>query len=144
MKLLFIVFLLPLSLNAQIYTKKDFKQILPSATCLFISGGFEGSAEYLKFHYDGSSQFWNPSLSWRNKWKNGDPAQGEKFFLSSTLLVGLTDGYHLLRTGRNVFIVTGIAIKIDEKKKWYKYLIDGLIVYTSYNMGFNLMYESLK
>lgn len=41
--------------------------------------------------------FWNPNKSWVNKWKNGDKAQGEKFFLSSTALVFLTDSWHLFK-----------------------------------------------
>ncbi|WP_125077717.1 hypothetical protein [Rufibacter latericius] len=40
-------------------------------------------------------QFWNPQISWSAKWKNGDPKQGEAFPLSSTVLVFLTDGWHL-------------------------------------------------
>jgi hypothetical protein len=33
--------------------------------------------------------------SWRNKWKNGYPADGERFWGSSTIFVWLTDGWHL-------------------------------------------------
>jgi hypothetical protein len=38
---------------------------------------------------------WNPVVSWRNKWKNGDPRQGERFLGSSTVFVFLTDAWHL-------------------------------------------------
>lgn len=38
--------------------------------------------------------FWSQS-SWRRKWKNGDPKQGEKFFGSSTVFVMFTDAWHL-------------------------------------------------
>ena len=42
------------------------------------------------------NQNWiNPVLSWKNKWKNGDPDKGEKFLFSSTALVCLTDLWHL-------------------------------------------------
>lgn len=143
-KITLILLLIPIFLQAQIYSKKDILELVIPASCLFVAGGFDGSAEFLKHHYTGNSQFWNPSQSWHNKWRNGDPAQGEKFFLSSTALVGLTDGYHMMRTGKNIFMITGITIKIGERKKWYKYVIDGAILYTSYNIGFNLIYESLK
>lgn len=36
----------------------------------------------------------NKENTWRNKWKNGDPAQGEKFFGSSTIFVALSDFWH--------------------------------------------------
>lgn len=39
--------------------------------------------------------FWIKSLSWKNKWKNGDNKQGEKFFGSSRWFVMFTDAWHL-------------------------------------------------
>lgn len=143
-KITLIILLIPVFLQAQIYSKKDIQELVIPASCLFVAGGFDGGAEYLKFHYTQNSTYWNPSISWRNKWKNGDPQQGERFFMSSTAFVGLTDGYHMLRTARNGFMVIGITIRLGEKRKWYKYAIDSAILYTSYNLGFNLLYETLK
>ena len=42
--------------------------------------------------------FWNKHLSWKNKWKNGEPSQGEKFLGSSTFFVWLTDAWHLFNS----------------------------------------------
>ena len=42
-------------------------------------------------------KWFNPYESWVLKWKNKDEAQGEKFFGSSTFLVWVTDGWHLLK-----------------------------------------------
>ena len=42
--------------------------------------------------------FFDSTVSWKNKWKNGDPNQGEKFFGSSTFLVWTTDAWHLAKT----------------------------------------------
>ena len=39
--------------------------------------------------------FWDKHKSWRNKWKGGVAANGEKFFGSSTFLVWTTDAWHL-------------------------------------------------
>ena len=46
-----------------------------------------------------SSQFWNPKLSWKNKWKWSEDKQTfvEKFPLSSTVLVWTTDAWHLMQ-----------------------------------------------
>jgi len=42
--------------------------------------------------------FINPEVSWRNKYKNGDPLQGPKFIGSRTFLVWVTDLWHLSKT----------------------------------------------
>ena len=39
--------------------------------------------------------FWDKHKSWKNKWKGGVAANGEKFFGSSTFLVWITDAWHL-------------------------------------------------
>ena len=44
-------------------------------------------------------QHWlNPAISWPNKWKNGDHAQGEAFPFSTTALVWTTDAWHLCKS----------------------------------------------
>ena len=59
----------------------------------------------LQFHYDKSifknfknQQFWDGRISWKNKWKNGDKEQGEKFPGSSTFFVFTTDAWHLFQS----------------------------------------------
>ncbi len=71
----------------------------------------------LQFHFDNSifknlGTWWNPQESWKNKWKNGNKEEGEKYFLSSTLLVSLTDAWHFFGLIRNfsVFVIIGILI----------------------------------
>jgi hypothetical protein len=60
----------------------------------------------LSFHYSTSlfkdldnQQFWDPSLSWTNKYEDPDHPEdgGERFPLASTSLVFLTDGWHLFK-----------------------------------------------
>lgn len=48
------------------------------------------------YHFFGQA-YWNYENAWRNKWKNGDPKQGERFFLSSRALVTFMDGWHLMK-----------------------------------------------
>ena len=52
-----------------------------------------------KFNID----FWYKSISSKNKWKNGDKSQGEKFWGSSTIFVMFTDGWHLMDSSRTLF-----------------------------------------
>ena len=83
---------------------------------LFVLAGFcEAVMDKLQFHYDISifknfknQLFWDPKISWRNKYEDGDPLKGEKFFLSRSLFVGLTDAWHLFKLLRNLFIFSGI------------------------------------
>jgi hypothetical protein len=111
-----------------------------------LSGSFDATAEVLRINYSyfekvhpgANPEFWNPNESWVNKWKNGDPAQGEKFPLSSTALVFTTDAYHLFRMGRNVTMITAIVIPIGKRKNWKQYVVEGSIYYLSYTAGFKL------
>lgn len=74
----------------------------------------EGIMDTLQFRADDSifknwnQQFWNPEFSWMNKWKDGCPKFGPRFFGSTTFLVFLTDGWHLMKWIRNRFIDSAI------------------------------------
>ena len=46
---------------------------------------------------------WAGPQAWRLKYRNGDPAQGPRFWLATTLLVGLTDLWHAAN------LLTGLA-----------------------------------
>lgn len=51
-------------------------------------------------------QWLNPYYSWKNKWKNGDKLQGERFLGSSTIFVLFTDAWHLFQSIQlNLFFV---------------------------------------
>lgn len=68
---------------------------------VLISGVAEGIRDKLNFHYDRSvftklnPTFWNPFVSWKNKYKNKDVAQGETF--RGKYLVFTTDAWHLFK-----------------------------------------------
>ena len=89
--------------------------ILLGLILVSISGLAECIMDKLQFHFfetpfsDFKNQlFWNPQLSWMNKWKDGDPKLGEKFPGSSTLFVGLTDAWHFFKLIHNLTIFTGL------------------------------------
>jgi hypothetical protein len=52
--------------------------------------------------------FWDWRISWRNKWKNGDILQGEKFLFASTIFVFLSDAWHLFKALMLLFIILSI------------------------------------
>ena len=97
----------------------------------------------LQFHYGESifpkdSTFWNPQLSWRNKYKNGNPDEGPKFFGSTTFLVWLTDGWHLVKTIMLYFIFVPFAMQFT---KGWKVLGMAIFFHLIYAAGFYLMYK---
>jgi hypothetical protein len=150
-----ILIMVSLSCSGQSFGQKVGKYLKSNAatlSCLFVAGGADGFAESLKFHYPSvkrklnlSDAYWNPDVSWRNKYAYGDPEKGNKFFLSTTALVWTTDGYHMSRMVRNTAIVAGIAFKIGGgKQKWYMYAVDLVTCSIAYSAGFNLSYELLK
>lgn len=80
------------------------KNLIIALSLIVFSGGCNGLHETLHYHYQSfqgwfpsaDAQYWNPAESWTNKYKNGDPDQGPRFFLSTTVLVAFTDAKHLL------------------------------------------------
>ena len=123
--------------------------VLTLTLCL-ISGLFDGLAETLKWHSDKfidkfprqNPNFWIPSLSWVNKWKNGDPSQGEKFWLSSRALVSLTDGYHLSRLLKNIQLFIAVALPVVFLSIPY-YILLFALSYLLYTVGFSIIYDKL-
>jgi hypothetical protein len=125
------------------------RQILRSSA-LFVAGALDGSVEIIKHDYNAfksrfpnaNENFFNPSISWKNKWKDGDHTTNTPaYFGSTTFLSWSTDWYHLGRTGRNVFIGTSLIITMSFDKKWYVYFIEAGINFVSYTSGFNLCYH---
>lgn len=125
--------LLTLKCNAQI------KKYIVPASLVFVAGGFDGIMDGLQFHYDKPNQFWNPDISWTNKYKNNDPLQGKTF--RGKYLVFTTDGWHLMKFGRNSFTMGAIVTAIGQKRKWWVYIVEGLSYWTINRIGFNLTYK---
>jgi hypothetical protein len=76
--------------------------------------------------------------TWRNKWKQGDPKLGERFFLSSTVLVFLTDKWHFTQFLFHTSWQLAISIQFDY---WYIYFIAIKITFSGV---FELIYNNLK
>lgn len=130
----------------------ELERALIKGGAVFLSGALDGISETLVWHYPqfqavhpgANPGYWNPYESWRNKYRNGDPAQGAKFPGSTTYLAWKTDGYHLTRTGSRFFIFGAITVSIFEKRrKWWTYpaeFVAGGIVRSA---GFHATYSGL-
>lgn len=118
-----------------------------------LAGAAKGFNETLEFNWHGFAAvfpranpkwFW-PQQSFKNKYKDGDPAKGSKFPLSTSALVFLTDQYHLNNFIQRGALTAALVIKIGEGKKPLKhYLFDALYYTASYQLGFGSVYYYFK
>lgn len=83
--------------------------------------------------------WFNPTLSWKNKYKDGIPPQ-EAFFGSTTFLVSFTDGWHLIQ---KIFL-TAMFILIVIHQPIFNQVADFLILYLIFTVSFELFYRILK
>ena len=120
-----------------------------TGSLVFLAGASKGFNETLMFHWkafrhrfpNANPKWYNPNVSWKNKYKNGDPEAGARFPLSTTLLVGLTDQYHLNTFINRVSWTSAVIIKIGEGKRPLKHYIYDLIYYSAcHQAGFALTY----
>lgn len=114
-------------------------QIIVICILLFISALAKAIQDKLQFHFEKSVfknikniQFWNPQFSWRNKYKNYDPTQGEKFLGSSTIFVSLLDGWHLFGLIRDFSVI--ICFTIITLNPYY------LLIYPLYRLVFHIFF----
>jgi hypothetical protein len=96
---------------------------------VLISGLSKACMDKLLFHYQRSiftdfknQQYWNPELSWRNKYKPGSMTE-PKFFLSKSLLVMFTDGFHTMQFFCYNSLILGIGFMCYPLQGNFLYMI---------------------
>ncbi len=120
---------------------------------IMLAGMAKGLNETLEFNWHGFAAvfpkanprwFW-PQQSFKNKYKDNDPAKGPKFPLSTSVLVFVTDQYHLDNFIHHGAITAALVLKIgDGKKPWKQYLWDALYYSATYQLGFGSLYYYFK
>lgn len=88
----------------------------------------------------GNPLFWHKNEAWKNKWKNGDKKQGEKFFGSSKWFVMFTDGWHLFGVLFRIsfaaaYLCVGMLTKVS-----YFYLFGALVIYIVFATSFHIFH----
>lgn len=113
---------------------------------IIIAGISNAIMDVLQFRYSNSifsrfknQNWWNPDLSWRNKWKNGDPSQGEKFWGSSRWFVRFTDAWHFFQG----LMFTSFFISIVIYPIIINMIIDFILLYILFTGIFSLFYNIL-
>lgn len=129
------------------------KQHIAPAVLVFLAGASDGLNQVLAYQYQSfkkafpgaNDRYWSKEISFLNKYKNNDPAQGPKFFGSTGPLVFLTDGYHLTRFTERLFLAGAFAVKIgQDKKKWYYYIAEAVGYWLVNRVGFCAVYNQFK
>ena len=114
-------------------------QIIVICILLFISALAKAIQDKLQFHFEKSvfmsvknPQYWNPVISWKNKYKNYDKTRGERFLGSSTIFVSLLDGWHLFGLIRDFSVI--ICFTIVTLNPYY------LLIYPLYRLVFHIFF----
>lgn len=120
----------------------------------FIAGSLNGCREAAKSDYSRIPDSWNPDNTWRAKYKNGDPNQGEKFLGSTTIFIGLTDKYHAFGSIQTISQLTylgTVSYKFNNrsyrgKQLWLKLGTELTTSFITFNLGktLTMMYLNSK
>jgi hypothetical protein len=121
---------------------------------ILFSGLSNGLHETLHYHWPAfqerfpkaNAHYWNPFLSWQNKYKNLDPEQGEAFPLSTTVLVLITDAKHLLSELHRDALALGCLLfgywyrALRHRHHWAVLVGWGSALWLLHSLAFHLVY----
>ncbi len=86
--------------------------------------------------------FWNPVISWKNKWRDGNSEKGEKFLFSSTILVFTTDAWHRFQSIMLFSLFIGLYF-IFSDSSLYNNLIHLIITSIMFRFIFTFVFHSV-
>lgn len=133
-----ILLLLFVSLSTATFAQKfKWKSAITPSALSFVGGASWGAHEALTHHWPTvhkkfpglNPQYWNPALSWENKYWRNVPVQ-------------ITDAKHVLFTTHAVTVFTACCfITIGEKRPWWHYAILAGSSLVGYSAGNYLTYN---
>lgn len=107
--------------------------------------------DIISFHYeysifkDYNKQYWNPKISWVNKYINNDPLKGRRKWFFNLLKVheAFTDAWHLMKSTMIVGLCLAATIGLSSSLSFNCFfgillLIGGGLIW---NLTFNLFYN---
>lgn len=94
------------------------------------------------FHKAPQYSFWGKD-SWIRKYKYGNQTMGRKFFGSTTFLVWLTDGWHMVKMiwMLTTFIAIIFLDGYTTQLSWYWNVLEVLLLLFVYGLIFELFYK---
>lgn len=111
-----------------------------------LAGAMKAVKDTLMFHFSGSifatlsAKYWNPAVSWVNKYKNWPEDASEAFFLSKSWLVWLTDAWHLADTLETLFFFVALVLALLHKLEPKRALVQALYAAVLHQAIFVLLY----
>lgn len=116
-----------------------------SSTVMFTAGWLSATNEvvlhdYRRFknrHPKWDENYFNPKISWKNKYKNYSINDDPKFWGSTSVLAWTTDAHHLRNTLRNMLICGNVAVSLTlyQKPKFKQILKQSLLSWGSFALG---------
>jgi hypothetical protein len=116
---------------------------------LCFAGVFEAVMDTLQFRYHTSvfkrysnQLFWNPEISWRNKYKSD--GHTPKFLGSTTIFVLFTDAWHFFKMLRTFTIFLGVGLGVYGVNEPLVFIYYLLGLRAAYGVGFQLSLSSFS
>ncbi len=119
----------------------------------FIAGFAEGVNDAISFHYPAFKRvhpgandlYWNPEVSWKNKYTNWDAGDNSpRYWQSTQVLVWTTDAFHMTNMVDHITMLSGASIMIPlngQKRRWTWYAKEIFMSYMANRAGFYLSYN---
>jgi len=127
--------------------------ILLGLISVILAGISNAVMDKLQFHWYKSifangtkynKQFWDPEVSWKNKYKPGlESYKYEKFKYSTTLLVFLTDAWHLFQMLHTLLLFVGISLIAYFCNSFLELFLYVLLSRILYSLCFELFFKKL-
>lgn len=115
-----------------------------------IAGMSKAIMDKLQFHYHKclfkfdpvryNQNFWDPTLSWSNKYKEGSMTE-PKFFGSTSYFVFLTDAWHLFQMLMLICLFIGIAVTSFYSGSFIFMMIKVIILRLFFGLSFTLFFN---
>lgn len=118
---------------------------------LTLSYAAKAAKEKCLFHYSssvfakGNPLFFDNRVSWKNKWKGGDPKQGERFLGSSTVFVFVTDFFHLAQfiELNSVMLALSLTLSVTVGYHFLLVFVGIRVIYALvFNLGFDYILKA--
>lgn len=124
-----------------------------SALLWLCAGAANGVMDHLWYHYEQHriqpEQYWNPKVSWKNKYRDYPEDTRAAFPFAKTALVWLTDGWHLMKhimllcISGAIVLLTSLLIRLHRVGAYnalFWFIVAWVITY-AFGMGFHVTYS---
>ena len=115
-----------------------------SYSFIILASIFNAVMDILQYKYSQSvfnnlsNKWWNPKISWKNKYKNGLKEQGPAFVGSTTIFVFITDAWHFFKT---LMIMSFIFSVIFYTPITNHFIFDFIFLFSIFSIVFEIWYS---